>query len=224
MAYNNCKDYNAFQEAGLTDAYETIGDYNLFMVCEMLNRSAFCELPEGYSFRLCKRDELEIWKRIVAEEQYAPYVMSFYKKVYEKNEDEFFRQCTFVCDAFDKPVASCFLWLSYGKINTVGWFRVLPEHEGKGLGRALLSYILKIAVCPVYLHTQPTSICAIKLYSDFGFKLITNQVIGYRKNDLIESLPYMQKVMNEADYAKLRFIEVDDSLHKVALLSEAAEF
>ena len=151
-------------------------------------------------------------------------VTSFYKKVYEKNEDEFFNRCTFVCDADDKPVASCFIWRSYGKINTVGWFRVLPEHEGKGIGRALLSKILKTVESPIYLHTQPTSICAVKLYSDFGFKLITNSVIGYRKNDLAESLPYMQKVMTESDYAKLQFIELDDVLHKAALVSEIAEF
>jgi len=117
-----------------------------------------------------------------------------------------------------------FIRQAYGQITTVGWFRVLPEHEGKGLGRALLSELLRTALCPVYLHTQPTSICAIKLYSDFGFDLIINPAIGYRKNDLAASLPYMQKIMPEADYARLRFVEVDDDLHEAALSSEIAEF
>ena len=90
----------------------------------------------------------------------------------------------FICDASDKPVASTFIWRSYGKINTIGWFRVLPEYEEHGLGRALLSEILKDADYPVYLHTQPTSARAIKLYSDFGFKLLTDPIIGYRKNEL----------------------------------------
>ena len=219
-----CQDYCAFHRAGLADAYGTIGKYNLFMACETPDPGAFRALPEGYSFRLCRRGEVETWKRLVAEEQYVAYVTDFYEKVYAKNEDEFFRRCTFVCAAGDKPVASAFLWRAHGEIDTVGWFRVLPVYEGLGLGRALLSEILKPAKGPVYLHTQPTSIRAIKLYSDLGFALITNPVIGYRKNDLAESLPYMQKVMPAATYENLRFIEIGDSLHQAALLSETAEF
>ena len=107
--------------------------------------------------------------------------------------------------------------------NTIGWFRVLSEYEGQGLGRAILSEILKDAQYPIYLHTQPTSARAIKLYSDFGFKLITNQV-GYRNNDLTESLPYLQKILPEDDYKKLQFTEANDELIKAALSSDISEF
>ena len=130
----------------------------------------------------------------------------------------------FVCDMENKPVASTFIWRSYEKINTVGWFRVLPEYEGRGLGRALLSEILKAADLPVFLHTQPTSARAIKLYSDFGFKLLTDPVIGYRKNDLAESLPYLQKVLPESDYTKLRFSKANKILLGAAISSEISEF
>jgi GNAT superfamily N-acetyltransferase len=218
-------DLYAFEQAGIADSYEVIGNYNIFMRCDKQDTSAFRVLPDGFSFRLCRRDELEVWKRVVVEEQYVDYVTAFYEKVYAKHEDEFFRRCMFACDENDKPVASTFIWRSYGQINTVGWFRVLPEHEGKGIGRALLTEILKDTQYPVYLHTQPTSIRAIKLYSDFGFKLITgDDKIGYRKNDLSESLPYMQKVMPEKDYASLRFTDADDILLKAAMSSEASEF
>ena len=223
MAYDNSRDYIAFHKAGLASLYEEIGSYNLFMVCKKINEYAFRPLPDGYLFRLCRKDELEIWKRVVVLEQYVEYVSDYYNKVYAKNEDEFFRRVTFVCDEHNKPVASCFLWQSYGVINTLGWFRVLPEQEGKGLGRALLSKILKTARYPVYLHTQPTSVCALKLYSDFGFELITNKIIGYRKNDLIKSLPYLQKTMAKADYKKLKFTTASDDLHNAALLSKNAE-
>ena len=221
---NNCQDYNAFQQVGLADIYKTIGSYNIFMVCEEPNTSSFRTLPDGYSFRLCRRDELEIWKRVVADEKYVDYVTDFYNNVYAKNEDDFFKRCTFVCNANDIPVASCFIWRSYGQINTIGWTRVLLEYEGKGLGRALLSELLKSAQYPVYLHTQPSSICAIKLYSDLGFSIITNSVIGYRKNDFAESLQYMQKIMTKTDYENLRFVEVDDTLHKIALTTTQLEF
>ena len=222
--YRN-KDHEAFYQKGVGDSYETIGNYNIFMQCDSPNKTAFRALPDGYSFRLCRRDELEIWKRVVVEEAYVDYVTEYYAKVYAEREDEFFRRCLFVCDADDKPVASTFIWRSYGQINTVGWFRVLPEHEGKGLGRAILSEILKDTEFPVYLHTQPTSARAIKLYSDFGFKLITAPaIIGQRKNDLTESLPFLQKVLPESDYAGLRFTEANDKLIEAALSSEISEF
>jgi ribosomal protein S18 acetylase RimI-like enzyme len=218
-------DYEAYIQNGVGDDYFTVGNYNLFMQCATPDKTAFRELlPHGFSFRLCRRDELEIWKRVVAEERYAGYVTEYYDKVYAKHADEFFRRCLFVCNDDDKPVASTFIWRSYEKINTVGWFRVLPEYEGRGLGRALLSEILKNTEYPAYLHTQPTSARAIKLYSDFGFKLLTDPIIGYRKNDLTESLPYLQKVLPQTDYTKLQFTEADKILLEAAKSSETSEF
>ncbi|MCL2699925.1 MAG: GNAT family N-acetyltransferase, partial [Defluviitaleaceae bacterium] len=75
-----------------------------------------------------------------------------------------------------------------------------------------------------YLHTQPTSARAIKLYSDFGFKLITDPAIGHRKNYLAESLPYLEKVLPENDYAGLQFTEANDTLIKASRSSEFAKF
>ena len=95
---------------------------------------------------------------------------------------------------------------------------------GKGLGRALLGEILKDAEYPVYLHTQPTSARAVKLYSDFGFKLITDPIIGQRKNDLTESLPYLQKVLPQSVYAGLQYTKTNDALLEAAASSNVSEF
>jgi GNAT superfamily N-acetyltransferase len=161
---------------------------------------------------------------VVAEEQYADVVADYYNEVYAKHEDEFFKRCLFVCDVDDKPVASCFIWRSYGLINTVGWFRVLPEHEGKGLGRALLSEVFKNAQPPIYLHTQPTSMRAIKLYLDFGFKLITDPVIGNRKNDLAECLELFHTILPPDDFLGIQYTEADGALLNAALTSNFSEF
>ena len=136
----------------------------------------------------------------------------------------FFRRCLFVCDSADKSVASGFIWRSYRQINTVAWLAVIPEYEGRGLGRALISKILSDTKFPVYLHTQPTSARAIKLYSDFGFKLVTNPTVGYRKNDIEKSLEYLHAVLPPADFKKLRFATANEELLIAALLSETAEF
>ena len=218
------QDYNVFCQNNLGMEYESLGSLNIFMQCNKLNSSAFSELPEGYTVRLCKRDEFNTWMHVVAEEQYVNYVADYFQKVYAPYEDEFFNRCLFVCNSDDVPVASCFIWRSYRTVNTVGWFRVLPQYEGKGLGRALLTATLKDAAYPIFLHTQPTSARAIKLYSDFGFALITSEMPGSRKNDLSESLLILQKVMPVEDYAKLQFCNADQSLLTAVESSKISEF
>ena len=107
--YNNL-DFVAFKQAGLSDIYETLGECNLFMFCRHPNMDAFREPPDGYIVRLCRRNELETWKKVIAYEAHIGYVTEYYDKVYKNHEDEFYRRCSFICDASDNPVASCFVW------------------------------------------------------------------------------------------------------------------
>jgi len=218
------RDFHLFQAAGLADDYERIGQMHLFMRCDAANPAAFSELPVGYAVRKCKPNELEAWSQTATDPQYAKYALEFYDKVYAARADEFFRRCLFVCDADDRPVAASFIWRSYGCINTVGWTRVAPDHEDKGIGRALLTRLMRDTEYPVYLHTQPTSVRAIKLYADFGFKLIGGGAVGHRQNDLSESLPILEKVMRPADFAALQFVGEDYALHQAALTNVHAEF
>jgi len=218
------QDYHIFMAAGLADDYERIGQMHLFMRCDTANAAAFCDLPVGYSFRTCRPDELEIWTQTATDPRYAKYALEFYDRVYAGHADEFFRRCLFVCDENDKPIATSGIMRSCGCISTVGWTRVIPAHEGKGIGRALLTRLMQSADFPVYLHTQPTSVRAIKLYSDFGFKLISGEVVGHRQNDLCVSLPILKKMMRDADFAALRFVDADEVLHSAALTQKHAEF
>ena len=150
--------------------------------------------------------------------------MDYYKRVYAKNEDEFFRRCLLIWDESGRPAGTCLTWPAYGRVNTIGWFRVLPEHEGRGLGWALLTEILRETDMPIYLHTQPTSVCAIKLYSDMGFRFVTCPDIGRRKNDLDLGLPVLRRVMDGADYERLGFTDNCGALHEAALACERPEF
>ena len=116
---------------------------------------------------------------------------------------------------------------AYNKITTIHWFKVVKKHEGLGIGRALLSYVLNDITekeYPIYLHTQPSSFRAIKLYSDFGFKLLTNSVIGYRPNDINECMPILKRYMFQKDYEKLRTAEAPKEFHETVKLSIINEF
>ena len=194
------------------NAEEEIPDKNLFLMCQKLNMNALSELPDQYQARNCKEDELNIWKSMPFDnpkdaKAYHGYMTDFFTQVYAQKEGLFYQKCLFVCDKNDKPIATAFIWNAYGEFNTIHWFKVLKEYESKGIGRALLSIIMKQLKendYPVYLHTQPSSYRAIKLYSDFGFKLLSDPIIGNRKNDLEECYPILEKYMTKEDFAKLQ--------------------
>ncbi len=191
---------------------ENIPDKNLFMMCRKLNTGALSALPKGFFFRLCKKDELNIWKDMHFDDkntalEYRGYMDKFFDDVYAPYGDLFFERCLFVCDNKDKPVATCFSWKIYDKITTLHWFKVVKEYENRGIGRALLSKVmseLKGSEYPVFLHTQPSSYRAIKLYTDFGFEFITDKYIGARKNELDESLPVLKKFMTPTSFEKIK--------------------
>lgn len=185
------------------------------MMCQKLNLHALTEMPAGYHVRNCQEKELDIWKAMPFDtqelaNQYYNYMTQYFNSVYATKRALFFQKCLFVCDENDKPVGTCFAWSAYEKITTIHWLKILKDYEGKGLGRALLSIVMKNISdneFPIFLHTQPGSYRAIKLYSDFGFYLLSDSVIGNRKNDLEECLPILKKYMPHQDFKNLRITE-----------------
>lgn len=104
------------------------------------------------------------------------------------------------------------------KINTIHWLKTRKTYEGKGIGRALLSAIMKRFEkkdYPIYLHTQPGSFRAIKLYSDFGFQLLNGGQLGTRINELEKCLPILQEFMPKKDFECLKIIDTPDYLIKL---------
>lgn len=209
-----------------------IPDKNIFMMCEALNPDALAEMPAGFSVRSCRPEELGVWKAMpfdTAEQaaKYDGYMTDFFKAVYGGREAEFFAKTLFVCDARGRPVATCLLWRAYGEFNTIHWFKVLPEYEGRGIGRALLSIIMRDLPehdYPVYLHTQPGSFRAIKLYSDFGFALLAGKKFGTRKNDLAECLPILEEFMPAKYFRNLRIDNAPKEFEEALRKYETTEF
>src|SRR5699024_2702522 len=194
---------------------EEIADKNLFMICTRLESDAVTKLPKNLYVRYCREDELDIWKAFHFDSpelaiKYKDFMTEYFNQVYITKEKLFFQRCMFVFDQEDQPIATCFLWKSYHSIWTLHWFKVLKDYEGKGIGRALLSIIMKSIPeeeYPIFLHTQPESYRAIKLYYDFGFCLLSDPIIGDRQNDLEECLPMLRKYLPQSDFEKLRFAQ-----------------
>ena len=192
-----------------------IPDYNIFMMCERLDKNALAELNKDYYFRNCRPNELDLWKAFPFDtektpEDYEGFMNQYIEETYRENMDLFFKNTLFVCDKHEKAVATCSHWKAYGKINTIQWLKTSKSYEGKGIGRALLSEIMKSfdnADFPIYLHTQPASFRAIKLYSDFGFYLLKGGQMGTRTNDLEKCLPILRELVPKKDFEKLKIID-----------------
>jgi ribosomal protein S18 acetylase RimI-like enzyme len=205
---------------------ENIPDKNIFMMCEKLNRNALNELPASYAIRNCRPDELGIWKTMPFDDaalakEYEGFMSDYFATTYGRQEELFFAKTLFVCDRKNKPIATCLIWKAYNEFNTIQWFKVLKEYEGQGIGRALLSIAMQqLEPCdyPVYLHTQPSSFRAIKLYSDFGFSLLAGGKFGMRDNDLDECLPILAKFMPKEYFHKLKITiapkDFEDTVNK----------
>lgn len=211
---------------------KNIEDCNLFMMCEVLNKDALSDIPKGYSIRNCGRDELDIWCEFPFDNECEKiknksYMEQYFENVYRSNEDAFWKSCLFICDKNNIPVGTCFAWKAYGNITTIHWFKVRKEYEGRGIGRALISNIMNALPpgdFPVFLHTQPGSYRAIKLYSDLGFSFLTDHEIGYRKNELDVTLPFLKEKMPLRDYNNLKFANAPKEFLLAAKTSETAQF
>ena len=192
-------------------------DRHLFMRCNAIDISPFGELPEGYHLRTCRPEELDIWYGFPFDtpedaEKYRSFMQTYFQEVYAGQEERFFAACLFVCDAQDVPVATGFLWKRDGH-TTVEWIKTKLHAEGQGIGRALLTAILRQASAqdmPIYLHTHAGCNRAVHLYTQFGFEVLTQpMIIADRPNEWQQALEYLRQVMPEEMYRQLRFTKYE---------------
>ncbi|KEO75412.1 GNAT family N-acetyltransferase [Anditalea andensis] len=200
-----------------------IPDYNIFMMCDQLNKNALTELSSDYYFRNCRPNELEKWKAFPFDSEtipseYEDFMNEIIKDSYSVEMETFYKNTIFICNNEDKPVATCSHWKAYSKFNSIHWLKTLKTHEGQGLGRAILSEIMRkfsTKDYPIYIHTQPGSFRAIKLYSDFGFKLLKGGTIGHRVNELEKCLPILSEFMPKKDFDSLEIVDTPSSFIKL---------
>lgn len=185
---------------------EKIPEANLFMWCEKPAEKAFVPLPDGFVYRPFTPDRLEDWVSLQmnGSPEEREYLLAYYHRIYEPFADRLGKRWHLLYDG-EILAASCSLWEAYPGWETIHWLKVHPLYEGRGLGRAILTKTLEGHDGSVFLHTQPASFRALKLYTDFGFALLTDPVIGRRENHLTAVLPVLSRVMTPASYQALRF-------------------
>lgn len=136
-------------------------------------------LPGGYSFRWYRHGDREVWVRIhELAERYTPTTAEVYDAQFEKNEIELARRQAFLLDANGNEIGTATAWFhddyhgqQWGRIH---WVAIVPEHQGKGLARPLLTTVCNRLVeldhKRAYLVTGTVRLPAINLYLSYGFE------------------------------------------------------
>ena len=136
--------------------------------------------PAGVTVRSYRRGEQSSWARVETCAGEFPTIgraLEHFAREFGQHEDEMERRCLFAIDDRDgTPVGTATAWYDAGRGPEWGrlhWVGVVPEWQGNGIGRSLVSAALRqmaAAHSKAYLTTQTTSVAAVKIYLDIGFE------------------------------------------------------
>ena len=184
---------------------------------EMLMRrkagTAFEEypLPEGYSYALYQAGDEIAWAKIeasVLEFDDEIEALLYFQEDWLPYKREIERRCLFIVAPNGEKVATATAWWGYTGVKRspwIHWVAVKPEHQGKGLGKALASRVLRLLLDmegdkDVYLNTQTWSHKAVGIYEKIGFVISPEKNIGGCANEnyskavaMIDQLKAQQK-------------------------------
>ena len=148
------------------------------------------ELPEGFKFAHYKDGDEESWAWIeasVLEFDSAFAALMYFKDYFMPHKEELYHRCLFIENSRGEKVATATAWWSDidGRRRPwLYWVGVLPEYQGRGLGKAVVARATELLVGlnkydPIFLKTQTWSYKAVSIYRANGYKP-TDEKILYR--------------------------------------------
>lgn len=194
---------------------KTIPYKNLLMKCTKINEDKLTSIPEGYTFKMYIDGDESLWADIelsIGEFEFMTkeQVEDYFKKEYFGRKEILYEHCVFVLDSNSIPVGTCMAWHDLKdrqEVASVHWLAVNPSVQSNGIGRALMAETMRIFTInrenPVYLHTQPWSYKAIKLYLDFGFYALKRETFSDFNNEFEEAVQVLEKHLNKSWFNRL---------------------
>ena len=155
--------------------------YGLLMKKSDFTNTPLYKLPKGYFFCTYREGMKEDWMRIHTSARMIESIEKASKTFDEKilPHGELLKEyCVFICDKQGRGVANASLLPGYHfgeKRWQIYWVAVMPEHNGRHLCHALISYLVELFCSKIgdewmYLATQTWNYCAISVYKDIGFE------------------------------------------------------
>lgn len=138
-------------------------------------------LPKGYRFVFYQPGDRDEWISIEkSAKEFETYEqgMESWKRYYEGKDEDLVRRMVFIENNEGQKVATASAYYDiYGNDKSMDgwlhWVAVCREYQGKGLSKPLIYHTLQIMRNLGYpaakVHTQTTTWLACKIYLDFGF-------------------------------------------------------
>ena len=149
----------------------------LLMIRQNLNNLPVLTFPRGWLVRFYKPGDEVHWVRIQqAADQFNEITPKVFDRYFNDREQLVSRQI-YLFQPGNPPIGTVTAWFnhdfrgaSWGRVH---WLAVLPEHQGKGLGKALFSLacrrLAELGHSRAYLTTARERTAAVRLYKSFGF-------------------------------------------------------
>lgn len=197
---------------------KTIAYKSIIMGCDKINTLAYKKVPSSYSIKYYTFGDEKQWVNI--HESIGEFQGYSTEDIYNYFETNFMadikkleRRCIFLVEKSTGIYVGCCM-ASFGKkdeitIPILHWLAIRDGYENQGLARVLITETMKnfsklyTEGKRIYLHTQPGSYKAIKLYHDFGFCLLRQDKYGDAINEYDEALLELKKYMLSDVYSEL---------------------
>lgn len=126
---------------------------------------------------------------------------AYFAKTYLSRPDLLTRRGVFVSDKSSAClVGACIAWFDEqngAPVSSLHWLITKEAYQGRGIGSALIAAALSIYekenAFPVFLHTQPWSYQAIRLYHKFGFRLMKRESFAGYENQYTLAVPVLAR-------------------------------
>lgn len=190
---------------------------SIIMRCDRIDKSAYLELPSGIEAVFYKEGMEMVWAKVqkaageFAEDSVSDAAAYFMER-YGDRRQELSERCVFLKEQeTGRYIGTCMAWFEQKKgeeVPVLHWLAVDDAYAGNGYARMLITQVMKLFECfakgqKIYLHTQPCSYRAIKLYNDFGFSITRTDTYGTAVNEYAEAMPLLKKHMTAETYEKL---------------------
>lgn len=147
------------------------------MIHEDLLATPVFDLPQPYSIVLYKPGYEQSWLRIhERSDQHNVFTPFVFVDQFGRDLKSLAERQYYLLDGDDEPVGTATAWDeqrgSYS--GRVHWLAIMPEHQGRGLSKALLSTVCQKLLMMGHrkgcLSTSTARLAAICLYLQFGFR------------------------------------------------------
>lgn len=191
---------------------------SIIMRCDCVNENAFAEVADCFSIVKYHSEMKPVWIEIQKaagqfDDSSDVDIAEYFEKTFLFENSRICESCYFLKDNIEeKYVGTCCAWFSNKDkriIPVLHWLAVVPSYRNKGCARMLITEVLKVFKLKyenqaIYLHTQPSSFQAIKLYNDFGFNIAKKDSYGNAVNEYADAMKILEKVMSVDAYMRLK--------------------